>query len=86
MWNNRCLEKEDQPGPDSQADGSGLHQVGGEVVRRRALRDGVSKGAELLVGLPVGVGRVADDGLRGSVLSTPVSPPAVLLAVCRQNW
>jgi len=58
-----------------------MHEVGGEVVAGGRVDDVVSESAELLVVLSVDVGEVADDGLLSRVLSTPVTPPAVLDAV-----
>ena len=58
-----------------------MHEVGGEVVAGGRVDDVVSESAELLVVLSVDVGEIADYGLLGRILSTPVTPPAVLDAV-----
>jgi hypothetical protein len=55
-----------------------VHEVGGEVVAGGRVDDVVTEGAELFVVFSVDVGEVADDGLFGGILSSPVTPPSVL--------
>jgi len=62
-----------------------VHEVGGEVVRGRRVDDVVTESAELFVVLPVDVREVADDGLFGGVLASPVTPPSILDTVYRRG-
>lgn len=62
-----------------------VHEIGGEVVRGRRVDDIVTESAELFVVLPVDVREVADDGLFGGVLASPVTPPSILDTVYRRG-
>lgn len=55
-----------------------MHEVGREVVRGGRVDDVVTESAELFVVFPIDVREVADHGLFGGVLASPVTPPSIL--------